>query len=179
MAFIQVNEKAYGISSLLSHYSGSGRIINQLCNHLLSEETEGLCCADREIIASFVSRLNECTFCSASHTAIAEEMSGKKGVIEAAVCDIEGADIPDKLKALLKIAATVQRDAKEMSQLLVDTAREHGANDRDIHDTVLIAAAFCMLNRYVDGLGTDTPDDPDYYIKDAKAFVQSGSYLGK
>ena len=45
----------------------------------------------------------------------------------------------------------------------VDAARKEGATDLEIHDTVLIAAAFCMYNRYVDGLGTIQPDDPAFY----------------
>jgi hypothetical protein len=50
-----------------------------------------------------------------------------------------------------------------VASLDVDRARLAGADDKAIHDTVLIAAMFCMFNRYVDGLATWTPEDPTVY----------------
>jgi hypothetical protein len=52
--------------------------------------------------------------------------------------------------------------------------RAEGATDLEIHDTVLIAAAFCMFNRYVDGLGTSAPDDPAQYAASAQHLVRHG-----
>jgi hypothetical protein len=57
---------------------------------------------------------------------------------------------------------------------LVEAARKQGATDVEIHDTVLIAAAFCMYNRYVDGLATFAPDDPENYAERARALVEHG-----
>lgn len=79
------------------------------------------------------------------------------------LADYHSAPISDKLKALLNIAGKVQSDARTVGEADVALARSFGASDRDIHDTVLIAAAFCMFNRYVDGLGTLTPSDPAEY----------------
>jgi hypothetical protein len=56
----------------------------------------------------------------------------------------------------------------------VEAARTKGATDRDIHDTVLIAAAFCMFNRYVDGLATWQPDDPEMYKQMGKRLATTG-----
>jgi alkylhydroperoxidase family enzyme len=67
------------------------------------------------------------------------------------------------MKALLNIAGKVQQGGKYVTEADIAAAREQGAGDLEIHDTVLIAAAFCMFNRYVDGLGADTPDDPAFY----------------
>ena len=68
-----------------------------------------------------------------------------------------------KLKALLAIAGKVQQGGKNVLPADIDRARQEGATDREIHDAVLIAAAFCMYNRYVDGLATWAPRDAAAY----------------
>jgi len=67
------------------------------------------------------------------------------------------------MKALLAIAGKVQKGGKHVTAEDVERARSHGATDKEIHDTVLIAAAFCMFNRYVDGLDTWQPHDAEFY----------------
>jgi hypothetical protein len=79
---------------------------------------------------------------------------------------------------LLKIAAKVQSGGKNVSTADVELAREQGATDIEIHDTVLIAAAFCMFNRYVDGLATWQPDDDELYDKMGEQRAREG-YLTK
>jgi hypothetical protein len=86
--------------------------------------------------------------------------------------DFASAPISEKLKALLVIAGKVQQDGKLVTEDDVEAARNQGATDMEIHDTVLIAAAFCMYNRYVDGLGTWQPDAPEMY-------AQMGHHLAK
>ena len=63
----------------------------------------------------------------------------------------------------MRMSAPGAADARTVSPEDVQAARNNGASDRDIHDTVLIAATFCMFNRYVDGLSTLTPTDPKAY----------------
>jgi hypothetical protein len=84
------------------------------------------------------------------------------------------APVSAKLKALLRIAGAVQRSGRDVTEDFVRSARAEGATDLEIHDTVLIAAAFCMFNRYVDGLGTYAPDDPASYAAMAEHIVTSG-----
>ena len=82
--------------------------------------------------------------------------------------------ISTKLKALLSIAESVQKGGKEVIPIQIETAKLMGATDMEIHDTVLIAAAFCMFNRYVDGLGTWAPRDREFYINRAKSRAEEG-----
>ncbi len=84
------------------------------------------------------------------------------------------ADVSDKLKALLSIAASVQKGGKFVTSEQIEAAKELGATDKDIHDTVLIAAAFCMFNRYVDGLASDTPTDLSSYPLRAQQIAEKG-----
>jgi uncharacterized peroxidase-related enzyme len=119
---------------------------------------------EREMIAAFVSSRNDCTFCHASHrAAAAHHLDRNYALVDAVRDDYERAPISAKLKALLAIAAHVQGSGKQVSSADIDRARAEGATDVEIHDTVLIAAAFCMYNRYVDGLATWTPSDPQVY----------------
>ncbi len=80
----------------------------------------------------------------------------------------------DKLKALLRIAAKVQNDARTVEAADVAHATSRGATEIEIHDTVLIAAAFCMYNRYFDGLAAWTPDNAEIYKTNAKRIVSEG-----
>jgi len=74
----------------------------------------------------------------------------------------------------LQIAGKVQQSGKTVTPDDIDNARDHGATDKDIHDTVLIAAAFCMFNRYVDGLASNTPIDLSTYPLRAKQVAENG-----
>jgi uncharacterized peroxidase-related enzyme len=116
------------------------------------------------LIAAYVSHRNNCIFCANSHAAAARCLYGdKKYLVDEVLKDMQHAPVSDKLKSLLHIAGKVQILGKEVSPEDIAAARELGADDREIHDTVLIAAAFSMYNRYVDGLATFTPKDDTLY----------------
>jgi uncharacterized peroxidase-related enzyme len=118
----------------------------------------------REMIATFVSTLNDCYFCQSSHrAAAAHHLGGNYSLVDAVRLDYQNANISEKLKALLAIAAKVQIGGKSVLTEDIARARDLGATDLEIHDTVLIAAAFCMYNRYVDGLATFTPTGQAVY----------------
>jgi len=134
--------------------------------------------AERETIAAFVSSRNACHFCQASHTAAAaHHQQGDYSVVNAVKRDYESAPISAKLKALLTIAARVQESGRHITAADIRSARDEGATDREIHDTVLIAAAFSMFNRYVDGLATLTPTDDSAYDVMGQRMAREG-YLG-
>jgi len=120
--------------------------------------------AEREMIATYVSSENDCYYCQHSHgAAAAEELGGNYEIIDQIKRDFATAPVSDKLKALLAIAGKVQKGGKNVSTEDVERARNNGATDKEIHTTVLIAAAFCMYNRYVDGLATWQPREPEVY----------------
>jgi uncharacterized peroxidase-related enzyme len=130
---------------------------------------------EREMIATFVSSRNECSFCRDSHrAAAANHLDGNYDLVDAVRRDPQTAPVSAKLKALLVIAGKVQQDGKLVASADVDRARAEGATDIEIHDTVLIAAAFCMYNRYVDGLATVTPADPAAYDAMGQRMAKEG-----
>jgi uncharacterized peroxidase-related enzyme len=130
---------------------------------------------ERELIAAYVSRRNECGFCGASHSAFAAaQLPDGMPIVDLACDDPATAPISPKMRALLAIAELVRKDGRAVTEEAVAAAREAGATDLELHDTVLIAAAFCMFNRYVDGLATFAPPDPEHYAATAQVIVKEG-----
>lgn len=174
MPHINVDKNLPGIRSLMAFSPDTATPMGELAN-LLLRTNEGLSMAEREMIGSHVSYLNDCFYCQQSHGAIAAcYLDGNNELVEQVKKDYTLADIPEKLKALLAIAASVQKGGKYVTSEQVELAKNLGATDKDIHDTVLIAAAFCMFNRYVDGLAANTPTDLSTYPLRAKQIVERG-----
>jgi uncharacterized peroxidase-related enzyme len=142
--------------------------------HVLLHLPNSLTPAERELIASHVSSRNQCHFCYSSHAAVAACHLSNRELVEKVRADYEAAPISPKLKALLTIAGKVQQDGKLVTSADVEAARKEGATDLEIHDTVLIAAAFSMYNRYVDGLGTWQPENPEMYAQMGRHLADHG-----
>lgn len=162
MAYITVEKGLPGIMGLLEYRRDTAEPIRELTQILLrgpSSLNEG----ERELIAALVSHKNECLFCDSAHTATTNLLIGDPEITAAIKEDIDSAPISDKMKALLKIAVKVQESGLAVKDEDVEAARNKGATDDEIHDTVLIAALFSMYNRYVDGLNSWTPKNPKFY----------------
>jgi uncharacterized peroxidase-related enzyme len=162
MPHIPLEEHLPGITGLLEYRKDSAAPIRELTQFLLrgpNTLTEG----ERELIATIVSYGNNCTFCTTAHTAAADRLLGECDTTAKMKEDIESAPVGEKMKALLNIARQVQQGGKNVTIQSIDRAKKAGATDLEIHDTVLIAALFCLYNRYVDGMATRLPDSPDYY----------------
>ena len=148
--------------------------INELANILLRGEST-LTRGERELIATHVSWKNDCFFCQTIHGAVAAAQLGQnEELVQTVKTDWTNAQISPKLKSLLNIAGKAQESGKQINKEDIAAARAQGATDREIHDTVLIAAMFCMCNRYVDGLGTWAPQEPDIYRMRASEIVEHG-----
>jgi uncharacterized peroxidase-related enzyme len=177
MAHINVANGVPGIRSLVLFRPESGQCLYALVQVLLRGDSP-LSEAERELIAAYVSSRNECAFCMSSHAAAARYLfKENEQVVDLVLEEYQSAPVSNKLKALLNIAGKVQQNGRLVSDSDVKAARDAGANDRDIHDTVLIAAAFSMLNRYVDGLATMTPTDPVAYAEMGKHLGDNGYVL--
>lgn len=179
MAHINVPEGVPGIRSLVMFRPETGKPLYELAQALLRSPSS-LSEAERELIAAYVSSKNECVFCMSSHAAAARYLfKDGKGIVDFVLKDYLSAPVSEKLKALLTIAGKVQDDARLVSSQDVDDAKKLGATEQEIHDTVLIAAAFCMFNRYVDGLASFTPADPKEYEAMGERMVEKGYTLPK
>lgn len=177
MPHIDLPEGVPGIASAFAYRPETAAPMRELADVLLFQpgDSAGLSSRDRELIASYVSARNDCYFCHTSHAAAsAHHLGGSQELVSTVCRDPKTADVSAKLKALLAIAGCVQADAKTVTTELVEAARTQGATDLEIHDTVLIAAAFCMYNRYVDGLATWQPRDPEMYSAMGQRLASQG-----
>jgi uncharacterized peroxidase-related enzyme len=173
MAHIAITEGLPGISGGFAFRPETAKPMRELA-HILLHESNSLTPGERELIATYVSSRNDCYFCQTSHGAAAAAHLGGDDVVQQVRTDFESAPVTAKLKALLAIAGKVQQDGKLVTSEDVERARREGASDIEIHDTVLIAAAFCMYNRYVDGLGTWQPRDQSMYTQMGQHLAEHG-----
>ena len=174
MAHIEVPEGLPGIRGLMAFRPETAGPLNELAEILLRAENS-LSRGERELIATYVSALNDCFFCQNAHGGIAQHyLQCDITFIDAVKSDFRATNLSGKLKSLLSIAASVQKGGKFVTEDQILEARNQGATDIEIHDTVLIAAAFCMFNRYVDGLGTWAPEDRSIYVNRGKQRAEEG-----
>jgi uncharacterized peroxidase-related enzyme len=174
MPHVPVPDHLPGIRGLVAFRPETGRPLYALAEALLVGESP-LTRGERETIAAYVSHRNACRFCTDSHAAAARHLLGEQcDTVDAVLTDPEAAPVTPKLKSLLAIAAKVQRGGRVVTDEDVAAARAEGATDRDVHDTVLIAAAFSMFNRYVDGLAALTPTDPAAYAEMGRRMAEQG-----
>lgn len=180
MAHIGIEEGIPGIVGAFTFRPETAKPMRELAEILLRGPST-LTSAEREAIAAFVSSRNDCRFCQLSHSAAAAEHRGGTEADYAWIEDLKAnpdmADVSTKMKALLNIAGKVRESGKRVTEDDVLAARARGATDLEIHDTVLIAAAFCMYNRYVDGLATWQPEDAASYRPMGKRMAREG-YTG-
>jgi uncharacterized peroxidase-related enzyme len=178
MPHIDLPEGLPGIRGPMAFRPETAKPINELVNVLL-HHPHSLSRGERELIATYVSSQNDCYFCQTIHGAVAAHHLGDDpDLVQSVKLNFGQAAISEKMKALLTIAGQVQRGGKHVRSEDIEKARKEGATDLEIHDTVLIAAVFCMCNRYVDGLATWAPEGPEYYRERAPKVAQEGYSTG-
>jgi uncharacterized peroxidase-related enzyme len=174
MSHITLPAELPGIRGPMAFRPETAKPLNELVDVLLAGD-HTLSRGERELIATFVSSRNDCRYCQTIHGAIAaHHLDGDEDLVVSVKQDPEHAAISEKLKALLVIAGKTAEGGTHVTAADVARARELGATDLEIHDTVLIAAVFCLCNRYVDGLATWTPDDPEFYRRRAAVIAEHG-----
>jgi uncharacterized peroxidase-related enzyme len=173
MPHISLPEGLPGITAGFAFRPETAKPMRELA-HILLHEPGSLTPGERELIATYVSSQNDCYFCQTSHGAAAAAHLGNGEVVRQVKTDFTTAPVSPKLKALLAIAGKVQQGGKNVTPDDVEHARSLGATDLEIHDTVLIAAAFSMYNRYVDGLGTWQPRDESLYAQMGEHLAAQG-----
>jgi len=175
MAHIKLkNEQLPGIVGLLDYRPETAKPLSELAEVLLRGNST-LTSGEREMIASSVSHKNNCHFCHSSHgAAAASHLNTGIDLLDDIKKGFVNTPLSEKMKALLTIAHRVQQGGKSVNGSDITNAKSNGATDLEIHDTVLIAAAFCMYNRYVDGLGTWAPEPDEAYIETGERLAKIG-----
>ena len=165
MSYIPLECQGPGIVGLLQSFPVTGKILGDLANSILNKETLAFSKVERESVASYVSYLNNCNFCYRSHSAIADYLWGEKGKTQSIITNPA-----DKIKVLFSIARKLQQSVQGLAREDIDELQQYNFSSEDTHDLVLIIAAFCMYNRYVDGLGTQS---------NLESYEEMGERIGK
>lgn len=174
MPHIALTNGLPGIRGLMTERPDTAAPLNALADALLRGPSP-LSRGERELIASYVSELNETRFCADTHgAAAAAQLAGGADLVKAVHHHVDTAPLSPLLRALLRIAAEVRDAARPVPDDMVAAARAEGATDAHLHDTVLIASAFCMYNRYVSGLDTELPGEPGYYEESGRRITAHG-----
>jgi uncharacterized peroxidase-related enzyme len=174
MPHIRIDNDLPGIAGLLRQRPDTGALINAMADALLRGPMS-ITPGERELIAAYTSERNETPFCAGSHSAFAAaQLEGGKDLVLAVLADADTAPVTPLMRSLIRIAAEVMGPVKVLADETVAAARAAGADDAQIHDTVLVASAFCMVNRYVTCLGTDLPESPGYYEEAARRILGDG-----
>jgi uncharacterized peroxidase-related enzyme len=174
MSHIPLDPQLPGLIGLFAYRPETAKPLAELVETLLRGPSS-LSRGERELIGSVVSQANDCGFCANAHGAFAAaQLDGGQDLVTLAQKDPAGAPVSDKMRALLQVALAAREGGKSVTTELVAAARAAGADDLEIHDTVLISAMFAMYNRYVDGLAAATPEEPEWYAGAAQQLVQVG-----
>jgi uncharacterized peroxidase-related enzyme len=174
-SYVDLDPAVPGIRALFAYRPDTAAPLRALAQTILrgpSPLSEG----HRELIATYVSALNACHFCASSHGGAANAFLDERDTVQRALAG-EPIPVEDRLTSLLAVAAAVQQGGRFLEPSIVARAREFGVTDTELHDTVLIAAAFSMYNRYVDGLRPHVPDDEGMYAMMGERLATSG-YTG-
>jgi uncharacterized peroxidase-related enzyme len=157
MPYIKLPDSIPGMRSLLTAYPETGQHLSALAQQLL-RGASSLTPAERELIAAKVSQANQCEYCMHSHAQTARHLFSAKdnNIVDEVIFKNNNQVLSEKIHALIEIALAVQQSGLNVEQSHINKAQNAGADDKTIHDTVLISAAFRMFNRYVDGLATLT-----------------------
>ena len=174
MAYIQLDSSLPGMQSLLAYRPQIASPMKTLMSVMMRSD-EGLSKGERELIATYVSSLNDCYNCHQIHGEVAqcffEELPD---LVENVKADFQKAELTNRQKAILGIAANVQKNGKLVTDQQISDAKNLGITDLEIHDTVLISAMFCFFNRYIDGLGIVSQDTPETFRERAKMIAEFG-----
>ena len=174
-AYINLENDFPGIRGPMAYSPETGKALNDLAEILLHDDNNTLSRGEREMIGAYVSSQNDCFYCQNVHGALAQHYFGSDmQFIDDIKKNYEATSISPKLKALLSIAGSVQKGGRYVTTEQIEHAKSLGATDKEIHDTVLIAAAFCMFNRYVDGLNTWAPQNRQVYVDRAPMRAKEG-----
>ena len=174
MAHIPIDETLPGMRSLLAYHPAIAPVLTGLMRVMMRRKN-GLQPGERELIAAYISNLNHCTSCENIHSAITCHLFELNELeLNTIKKDFNAAAISNRLKALLSIVEKIQRGGSYVTALDIENAKSKGCTDREIHDTVLIAALFCMFNRYIDGLGLESHDTSETLNERGRHLAQEG-----
>jgi uncharacterized peroxidase-related enzyme len=131
--------------------------------------------AERELIAAYVSGVNECGYCHGVHTATAEAFGIPEGLLEALLADLDTAPVDERIRAVLRYVGKLTEAPARLTDEDAAAVLAAGWDERALHDAVIVCALFNFMNRMVNGLGIKA--DESYFALSGKRLRDVG-YTG-
>lgn len=114
--------------------------------------------AQRELIGTYVSKLNSCPYCHDVHNEAVKAYGIDGGLTGNLVADLESADIDDDMKVLLRFVRKITEGAYRVSESDYEKLYAAGWDDDAIHDAVIVACLFNFMNRLVSSFGIEADE---------------------
>jgi uncharacterized peroxidase-related enzyme len=172
MPFIPSLPKGASLLNLFKAFPETSIPLIQFHEALLrgpSPFTEG----ERELIASYVSGLNQCRYCHGVHSATAELLGVKRELVDSQI-DIDGAAVDPKMRPVLRYARKLTLQPNSLTQADTDAIFAAGWEEPALYYMVAVTALFNFMNRLVEGMGIEL--DPSY-VKPASERLAKRGYL--
>ncbi len=131
--------------------------------------------AERELIAAYVSGLNQCGYCHGIHSRTAEAFGVEEGLLTDLLEDLDKAAVADRLRPVLAYVGKLTRTPHRMAEADAEAVFAAGWNEQALHDAVSVCALFNFMNRLVEGMGLE--GDPGYAMTAGKRLHDDG-YAG-
>jgi uncharacterized peroxidase-related enzyme len=107
----------------------------------------------RELIAAFTSRRNNCPFWIGSHAAVAAELLGNKALVQAVLDDYRTAPFSDAEKTLFAFVEKMNAQSNQIRQDDIDAVKAAGWTDEAVYDAITVCALFRFYNAWIDATG--------------------------
>lgn len=154
MPFVSFLDETSGLGELMAREPARYRSFVEFSQHILTGPSE-LSKGERETIGAFVSALNQCKYCTGTHSAIAKAYGVATELVDALLGDLAGAPVDAKLRPVLQYAKKLTEDPARLTQADADAVTAAGWSEQTLSDTVAVTALFAMANRLVDGHGIE------------------------
>ncbi len=166
MSFLHESGDYPGVVDIFLHDSARYLPYVRLLTEIMNGESE-LSKPEREMIAFYVSALNDCAYCVGSHRAVLVGL----GVDEATIAAVEtGSPADPRMGPALAFVAKLTKTPGAVTQADVDRVRGAGWSERAVEDMIGVASLFAFLNRLVDGFGVEGS---------AAGFAQTGDLVSR
>jgi uncharacterized peroxidase-related enzyme len=172
MSYLRSLKPEAGLLQIFQAFPQAARLLIEYHQVLLRGESP-FSAAERELIAAYVSGLNNCKYCRGVHSQTAVALGIRAEVMENVTANAASADVHLRMRPVLAFACKLTLSPGDITAADAELVFAAGWGDRTLHDAVAIWGLYNLMNRLVNGLGAEASED---YIRMAAERVARGSY---
>jgi len=154
MPFLPSLPETAHLSDLFGQFPRGVAPLMEYTDAVLRDEGE-LSIAERELIATYTSALNACTFCYGAHKIYAEAFGISEEMIETLVADPDAVEGLDKLKPILRYVQKLNTLPAKIVPADAQAVYDAGWSEEALYEATLVCSLFNMMNRIIEGTGVN------------------------